>query len=242
MLKFSMRTNNQHPHPEANDKESFYTKIVNLYHNLSERYPDIIGKLDDLPKRIKVTKANSQNVMFVFFKKNRLYVKSVRKVDNEIVPNDSSLEEVLDIVKCESDTPSLPINDDFWILCEKAKEENVVQKIPTSELSLERKALNNYSEELVELKPFLRVLREDILDYVSLPVFTLRRIAKLKLNNVDSTINWVMIISKRKRKNLKQSFAPRTFRHSRLITKYLFNYEFLLISDLNKIYAFRHLG
>ncbi|MGQ9644663.1 MAG: helicase-related protein, partial [Ignavibacterium sp.] len=149
-----------------------------------------------MPKRVKVTKKFSEDEMLVFFKKNRLYVKSVKKVDGKIEVNESSLEEVLDRIECKPDTPSIPIDDDFWTLYEKAKEEKVGQIIPASELSLERKALNNIDallrnnigEKLTELKPFIRVLREDILDYGTLPDYTLRRIAQLKLNNLDSVI------------------------------------------------------
>ena len=188
--------------PEVNDEESFYTKVINLYHNLSEQYPDVIKKLNNLPKRIKVTKAFSENEMLVFFKKNRLYVKSVKKIDNKIEVNDSSFEEVLDKIKCEPDTPSIPIDDDFWRLYEKAKEEKVGQKVPTSELSLERKALNNIDallrnnigETLTELKPFLRIIREDILDYGTLPDYTLRRISQLKLSDIYSVVKEITAI------------------------------------------------
>jgi len=42
--------------------------------------------------------------------------------------------------------------------------------------------------EISTVKPFLRVLREDIIDYGTLPDYTLRRIAQLKPNDIDSTV------------------------------------------------------
>ncbi|HRR29156.1 MAG TPA: hypothetical protein P5270_07305, partial [Victivallales bacterium] len=43
--------------------------------------------------------------------------------------------------------------------------------------------------DLVRLKPFLRTLREDILDYGTLPDYTLRRIANLSNNKSEINIS-----------------------------------------------------
>ena len=58
--------------------------------------------------------------------------------------------------------------------------------IPASEISIEKKALNNVntllkrrSQQLESSLPFLRNLREDILEYKTLSDYTLRRIANL---------------------------------------------------------------
>ncbi len=186
--------------PEENDEESFYTKVINLYSQLAEQYPDIVNKLNSIPKRIKTAKAYSENEMLVFFKKNRLYVKSAKKVDDKV--NDTSLELVLEKIQCEPETKSLPIDDEFWNIYEKVKEEKVRMKEPTSEMSIERKALNNIEallqnklgEKILEIKPFLRVLREDIIDYGTLPDYTLRRIAQLKLNDVQNVVEEITSI------------------------------------------------
>ncbi|WP_337873410.1 helicase-related protein [Ignavibacterium sp.] len=188
--------------PEENDEESFYTKVVNLYSQLAERYPDIVKKLNTFPKRIKTAKAYSENEMLVFFRKNRLYVKSAKKVDDKVEISDTSLELVLDKIKCELETKSLPIDDEFWNIYEKVKEEKVRRNIPTSEMSIERKALNNIEallrnnsgEEILAIKPFLRVLREDIIDYGTLPDYSLRRIAQLKLNDLKNIVEEITAI------------------------------------------------
>lgn len=188
--------------PEESDEESFYTKVINLYHNLAEQFPDVMKKINSLPKRIKSAKQYSENEMLVFFKKNRMYVKTAKKVDDKIEINDTSLELVLEKIQCTPDTKSLPIDDEFWSVYEKVKEEKVSMNVPTSEMSIERKALNNIDallrnnlgEEILEIKPFLRVLREDIIDYGTLPDYTLRRISQLKLNDVKNVVEEITAI------------------------------------------------
>lgn len=182
--------------PEENDEESFYTKILNLYYDLKHKYPEIIDSLQNMPKRVKVAKPYHENEMLVFFKKNRMYVKSAKLKDGKVEVNDISFEMVLDKIKCEVDTPSLPVNDEFWNIYERVKEEKSARNIPGSEISIERKALNNIdallrnnSESLIlGIKPFLRILREDIIEYGTLPDYTLRRIAQLKLNDEKEVI------------------------------------------------------
>jgi superfamily II DNA or RNA helicase/HKD family nuclease len=188
--------------PEESDEESFYTKVISIYTELTKQYPDVVSKLNSFPKRIKTAKSYSENEMLVFFKKNKLYVKSAREVDGKVEINDTSLELVLEKIQCTPDTKSLPIDDKFWEIYQKVKEEKVKINVPTSEMSVERKALNNIDtllrynlgKEILEIKPFLRVLREDIIDYGTLPDYTLRRIAQLKLNHMQNVVEEISAI------------------------------------------------
>lgn len=179
--------------PEEIEGESFDTKMFQLYYELKEKYPEIIKKLDKLPKRIKVCKQYPEEELIVFFKKGKLFVKTARKVDNKIEVSESSLELVFDKIKCEVDTKNIIIDEDFWKMYEEVKASKSTSNIPKSELSIEKKALNNLNfllrdnsnQKLTEVKKFIRTLREDILDYGTLPDFTLRRIANIKLNGND---------------------------------------------------------
>ena len=79
----------------------------------------------------------------------------------------------------------------FWDWYEKVKKFRE-HRLPTSEQSLEQKALNNLNtfikkswEELLPYMDFLRTLREDIIDYGTLSDYTLRRIANM-LNSDDN--------------------------------------------------------
>ncbi len=182
--------------PEANDRESFYTKVVNLYHQIKQQYPDIVKTLQQAPKRVKVIKRDNENEMLVFFKKNRLFVKRAIKVEDKIEIADISLENVLDNIHCPHETMPIPIDDNFWHVYEEVKQTQSKKTKPGQTKSLEDAALNiiDYllriedNQELSLLKPFLRTLREDILDYGTLPDYTLRRIKNLCEKNKPQKI------------------------------------------------------
>jgi superfamily II DNA or RNA helicase len=179
--------------PEESDEESFYTKILNLYLEIKNNYPELVKSLSEMPKRIKVTKQFYDNEMIVCFMKNRMYLKTVKLVDGKTEVTDSSLELVLDKIKCEKDEKGLEIDDEFWNMYQSAKEAKEKVYTPTSEQSNEKKALNNIdyllrvnqNENLLQLKKFIRTLREDLLDYGTLPDYTIRRIANLKLSDSE---------------------------------------------------------
>lgn len=177
--------------PDEMESESFYTRVINLFNEIQKQYPDVIQNLNDAPRRIKVAKNFHQDELIVFFKKNHFYVKTAKISDPNHEITDSSLEEVLEKIQCQPETPSLPISEQFWDSYEAVKfslgNKKALSKMP----NIEREAFNNIdfllkfnkSELLTESKSFLRTLREDILDYGTLPDYTLRRIANLKTAN-----------------------------------------------------------
>jgi len=179
--------------PEEGEEESFYTKVLNLYLDIKSKYPELEKSLSELPKRIKVTKQFTEDEMIVCFMKNRMYLKTVKLIDNKAEVSDSSLELVLDKIKCEPYEKGLDIDDHFWKMYESAKGFKERSYIPASAQSNEKKALTNIdyllkastNEQLSSLKKFIRTLREDIIDYGTLPEYTIRRIANLKLDNAD---------------------------------------------------------
>lgn len=187
--------------PEENEEESFYTKVMNLYLELKSKYPNVISSLNELPARIKVTKQSDEDEMIVCFRKNRMYIRIFRKYDGNEIIEDSSLEEVLDKIKCEPNEKSLGIDDDFWTIYEKVKKDEVsIKGLPA--LSIEKTALHkiefllrtNNNAELLPHKKFLRMLKEDIIDYGTLSDYTLRRLAnleteKMNLEQILSEIN-----------------------------------------------------
>ncbi|MEG8945632.1 helicase-related protein [Rosettibacter firmus] len=179
--------------PDESEEESFYTKVLNLYTEIKTKYPDLEKKLKDIPKRIKVTKKFNENEMIVCFMKHRMYIKTVKMIDGKPDVNDSSLELVLDKIRCEAEESGLEIDDDFWKMYQEVKKSKEKNYLPASAQSNEKKALNildyllrvNQNEKLIDLKKFIRTLREDIIDYGTLPEYTIRRIANLKLNDND---------------------------------------------------------
>jgi superfamily II DNA or RNA helicase len=182
--------------PENTDEESFYTKVLNLFESVKNEHPQIVEKLNNMPIRVKVAKPFDQNKMFVFFRKNKLYVKSAFRDDGKILVEDSSLELVLDQIACTPDTKPLPISDEFWSIYQAVKEikEKSSSSIPAT--SITSKALNkidlllrNATTNLpYNLRAFLTMLREDITDYGTLPNYTLRRISNLSHSNTDKLV------------------------------------------------------
>jgi len=179
--------------PDENEEESFYTKILNLYLEIKEKHPELISSLNELPPRVKVTKKSDEDEMIVCFRKNRMYIRLFRKNgDNEII-QDSSLEEVLEKIKCEPEEKTLPIDDEFWRIYEKVKKYEDASSSGVPALSIENKAKgkleylirNNNNTELLPFKKFLRTLLEDIIDYGTLSEYTLRRIANLETEKMN---------------------------------------------------------
>lgn len=109
---------------------------------------------------------------------------------------------ILDKITCRPETESIRIDENFWRLYEKVKQNDERPTAWTSAVSIEKNALGvidfllrqKENHDLVMLKPFLRTLREDILDYGTLPDYTLRRIAA-NLSNNHSVINTVEAIA-----------------------------------------------
>ena len=104
----------------------------------------------------------------------------------------TTFEDVFDKIICNKDEPKIALSNQFWKSYEKIKKHRELRYVPVSEQSIEQKALINLksfiSKPWVELIPhldFLRILREDILDYGTLSDYTLRRIANLE--GVDET-------------------------------------------------------
>ncbi len=178
--------------PEENEEESFYTKVLNLYLEIKDKHPELISSLNEMPARIKVTKRSDNDEMIVCFRKNRMYIRLYKKNNGEGIIEDSSLEEVLDKIKCEPNEKSLGIDDEFWMIYEKVKSyEDRSRGLPA--LSFENKALikidfllrSNNNAELLPYKKFLRTLREDIIDYGTLSDYTLRRLANLETEKMN---------------------------------------------------------
>lgn len=179
--------------PEESEEESFYTKVLNLYMEIKNNHPEVIESLSKIPKRVKVTKQSDDDEMIVCIMKNRMFMKTAKLLNGKVEVNDSSLELVLDKIKCKPDEKALEIDEDFWTMYSNIKDEKEKSYQPTTALSNEKKALNNLdflirvnqNESLLPLKKFLRTLREDLLDYGTLPDYTIRRIANLNLNDAQ---------------------------------------------------------
>jgi len=182
--------------PENLEKESFYTKMLNKFSKIEEEYPELVNNLKDYPPRIKVAKLFNKDELLVFFKKGRLYTMTAVWIDGKIKVTETSLEDIFEDIECNPNEKALPLSEKFWKAYESVKNFKEKNVVPSSEQSVEKKALNNldflirknHQIELLPYKDFLRTLKEDILDYGTLPDSTLRRISNLKVSNLDEMI------------------------------------------------------
>jgi len=175
--------------PETLEEQSFYTKVLQDFIKIKEKYPDLIHALDKFPPRVKVAKKYNENELLVFIKKGRLYIHCAKyNEDDKPEYGQITFEDVLNKIVCLSEEIPLNLSPKFWNVYEEIKNFRDSRSVPISEKSLEQQAINNLKtflskiqdDRIFEYKDFLRTLLEDILDYGTLPDYTLRRIANLE--------------------------------------------------------------
>jgi hypothetical protein len=101
-----------------------------------------------------------------------------------------TFEEALPKIECCNEQEKLDLSQGFWDYYQQAKQIKEPGYQPLSPQSIETKAINNLKtlirmdyEILKPYRGFIRMLLDDILDYGTLPDFTLRRIANLETVN-----------------------------------------------------------
>lgn len=177
--------------PDKLEKESFYTKALNVYEKIKKENSGLVEALKNYPARIKVAKNSKENELLVFFKKGRLYIHGVAYENSaDGKPYQFTFEEVFDKIVCDKDEAKLDLSNDFWKYYEQVKNYKEYQSGLVSENSLEQQALFNIKtiianpwQDILPHLDFIRTLREDILDYGTLSDYTLRRIANLETIN-----------------------------------------------------------
>ena len=172
--------------PEALEEESFLTAMLRLYKEMGEKYPELLKELEEVPARVKVAKAHTENELVVFIRKGRMHARNISrsgegKTDIQGIP----IEDALPKVACEESAERIPFGDTFWRDYDGVKQYEV-RAVNLAESSVEAKASNMVNtllqsdrEELVPYKEFLRMIQEDIAEYGTLSLYTQRRIANL---------------------------------------------------------------
>ena len=176
--------------PDQLEIESFYTIAKKKYLQLLKESPELLNRIKNAPARVKVAKKHDENSLLIFIRKNRLYVREA-KSENEIIA--LPIEDAFSKISCGKDQKALPLSKIFWANYQAARTYKESYRVPPSEVSLEQKALNQLSTiisspwpEIMALLPFIRTLKEDIVDYGTLPDYTLRRIAYIEKGDNDS--------------------------------------------------------
>ena len=174
--------------PDEMEAESFYTTVLKRYLAIEAEYPELAEALHDFPPRVKVAKAGETDELLVFFKKGRLYIQGV-KYDPEQDGETLSLtfEDALPKIECDYDEAGLALSEGFWDHYLDARQVKEPGYQPLTPQSIEKKAINNLKtlikkdyEQFKQYRDFILLVLEDILEYGTLPDFTLRRIANLE--------------------------------------------------------------
>ena len=174
--------------PEENEEVSFYTQMFIRWKQLLHEHPELEEQLKNFPPRVKVAKASDKNELLVFFRKNRLFIQKKNQEDSE--PSIISFEEAFPLIECPFNEPRLKFSDSFWenyAVAKVIKIDGGTRKL--SDQSVESKALSNLTTlvrkaipEFDAYQSFLNTLLLDIREWSTLPKFTLRTIANLKIN------------------------------------------------------------
>ena len=193
--------------PEKLEEESFYTKVLQEFDEIKKKYPDIVNSLNKFPPRIKVAKKYSEDELLVFIQKGRLHILSAKYTqDDKPEYLQITFEEAHKKISCHPEEKPLNLSPKFWDVYEEIKNFREYRSVPVSEKSLEQQAINNIKtflriqdERISAYKDFLKMLLEDILDYGTLPNYTLRRIANLQSGDdkkIKKSVEEIMLLKK----------------------------------------------
>lgn len=174
--------------PESLEQESFQTSIRKIYAEIDEVTKQRIATL---PSRVKVAKKHKQYALTVFIKKGMgLFIRGISGDSKE--PAELLFEEALPLIKCGKNEKALPLSGGFWDKYTQIKDLKEKSGVPSSELSVEKKAhlkvkalLADKTDNYREFHQLLLNLVEDIEDYKTLSDYTLRRIANLAADATD---------------------------------------------------------
>ena len=177
--------------PEEAEVESFQTKIRLAYDKITKPHPGIIERIKGMPSRVKAAKSGEENLLSVFIKKGLgFYIRTTENGENIEEP---AFEDVYHKIECAKDEKRNELSRSFWDNYQKIKEFKYQTRQAPGEVSLESRArnnlnmlLNNPPADFDKHLSFARTLLEDVIDYKTLPDFTLRRIANLKTDNSAS--------------------------------------------------------
>jgi len=174
--------------PDTLEQVSFQTDIRKMYSEIDATTKQRIAML---PPRVKVAKKYKQYSLTVFIKKGMgLFIRGISGNNQE--PAELLFEEALPLIKCVKEEKTLPLSAIFWDIYTQIKDLKEKASIPSSVLSVEKKAFYNAKAILAdktdvyhEFHQLLANLVEDIVDYKTLSDYTLRRIALLDANTKD---------------------------------------------------------
>lgn len=201
--------NKLNQNPDEGGEVNTSTHIRNSYAAISEKYPEIIKKISNLPTRVKTAKAFEKYQLNVLRKKGLSLFAQIVENEEEINSNikEVTFEELLINTQCEFDENKLPLSKFFWKNYENIKTFKPNYKTGRSDIALEEKAKKNLkvfldlipgNEEI--LANFAKMLIKDLNKYHTLSVRTLGRLGRKSITKdsnqkeikaLTNEINWI---------------------------------------------------
>jgi len=195
--------------PEEDDELSIQTTIRNEYKKIKKEHPEVIEKINDLPDRTKTAKIFDENNTIVLRKKGMaLFSVLANLEDSKITVSEKSIEKLFDSFKSEFEEKRISLSKVFWKSYEEVKKFNPKHKSGSSEIAIEKKALNSLKSLLKRKKSelnqttisFIDTLLKDIKTYKTLSKNTLRKLVlpeKKSKNPYDELISNIEILRRR---------------------------------------------
>lgn len=182
--------NKVNENPDNEGEESLATRIRNSYYEITEKHPEVIERIAELPARIKSGKGFDKHQVCVLRRKGlSLFTHVVETVAEKTEVKEITFEEMLGFVKCGFETPYVPLSTIFWLEYNSVKDFRTSTKKGLAPKSLEAKAHENLkcALKIIDAKndammAFLKVLITDIEKYKTLSDRTLGRIGRNPLS------------------------------------------------------------
>jgi hypothetical protein len=200
--------NKVNENPDNEGEESTATRIRNSYFDISEKHPEVIARISELPARIKSGKAYTESKVCVLRRKGLSLFTHIAEINSETKSiKEITFEELLTFVACEFETPYVPLSPNFWPAYTEIKAYKASTKKGLAPKSLEAKAHENLKCALKildakndGLMAFIKMLLTDIEKYKTLSDRTLGRIGRnpLSIKATDAEkktfigeLNWI---------------------------------------------------
>ena len=175
--------------PDESGSANTLTHVRNKMKQVSEDHPEVIEKVNSLPKRVKAAKYFNDYQLNVLRKKGlALFAQQIQSENNSSTLTELTFEELLPLVECDYNEKSLKLSPVFWDHYEKIKNYKPNYKSSTSERSLEKRAFKNlkvyqkkYADPKDDLNSFVNILIKDIRKYHTLSERTLGRLARKEI-------------------------------------------------------------
>jgi superfamily II DNA or RNA helicase len=206
---------------QEDEEISIDTFVRNEFAAIKENYPEIIERINKFPNRIKTAKFFEEENTLVLRKKGTSIFPLLIYKDNGKDKNieRKTFQEIIPLVKCDTQTPAQLLSKAFWKNYEEAKNYAPKSRRASPQISIEQQALNSlktlskkHKEELnLAQLEFITTLIQDLKNYKTLSTYTLRRLilaneskkgVKITIENIEEVRrrlgnNYLEIILKR---------------------------------------------